>query len=235
MLKASVRRKIFNVMKLRIPILAAAWVAFSTLQSHAQTLNWGGEIGQLLIDSNGDAIDDKYIFQLGAFALDFNPTEFNVGEWLTHWKVFDALTYDSGFGFSTSTTFIGNGVTSDSLKPNVSNENFAGLDAYIWIRKGDNPEPGSEWFVGRSIGWEFPAEGGDCCATNTIQWAISELGPGEVPLWGRQNKVPGTGERVQDEDIDGLQTHTFPIPEPSSALLTFIAGCGLLLRRRRNA
>jgi hypothetical protein len=235
MLKASVRRKFFNVMKLRIPILAAAWVAFSTLQTHAQTLNWGVQIGELLIDSNGDAIDDSYVFELGAFALNYDPQEANVGEWLTHWRVFDALTYDSGFGFSTSAPKILNGVTSDSQKPNVSNESFAGLDAYIWIRKGINPEPGSEWFVGRAIDWTFPLEGGDCCDTNTIQWAISDLGPGEVPEWGRQYDVPGAGTRSQNEDIEGLQTHTFPIPEPSSALLTSIAGFGLLLRRRRNA
>jgi hypothetical protein len=56
-----------------------------------------------------------------------------------------------------------------------------------------------------------------------------------VPEWGRQYDVPGAGTRSQNEDIEGLQTHTFPIPEPSSALLTSIAGFGLLLRRRRNA
>jgi hypothetical protein len=48
--------------------------------------------------------------------------------------------------------------------------------------------------------------------------------------------VPGPGESnfPVGSGFDGLQTHTF-IPEPSSALLTFIAGFGLMLRRRRNA
>lgn len=224
-------------MKPRVPLLAAVFVAISALQTHAQTLNWGVPVGETLVDSNGDAIDDSYVFELGAFALNYDPQEANVGEWLTHWRVFDALTYDSsGFKFTTSTVFILDDVKSSSLKPNVSNESFAGLKAYIWVRKGDTPDPGSEWFVGRAVDWTFPLVGGDCCSNDKIEWSVSDLGPTEVPEWGRQNNnQPGPGESTFTGPLDGVQTHTFPIPEPSSALLTFIAGFGLLLRRRRNA
>lgn len=234
-------------MKPRIPLIAAAFVAISAPETHAQTLNWNVPVGETLIDSNGipisppikdengDAINDDFVFELGAFALNYDPQEANVGEWLTHWRVFDALTYDNTFGFTSSTVFIQNGVTSSSTKPNVSTESFAGLKAYIWIRKGGEPVAGSEWFVGRAIDWTFPSQGGDCCATNTITWSIDDLGPGEVPAWGRQNNLPGPGESTFTGTLNGLQTHTFPIPEPSSVLLTFIAGFGLMLRRRRNA
>jgi hypothetical protein len=224
-------------MKPRISILAAVVVAASSLHCQSQTLNWGAPIGELLIDSNGDAIDDSFVFELGAFALDFDPQSSNVGDWLTHWRVFDALTYGivEGFGFTTSTTFILNNVTSGSPHATDPLFSFAGLDAYIWIRKGDDPVPGSEWFLARATNWAFPLVGGDCCATNTIQWSVSDLGPGEVPEWGRQNDVPGPGTRGQNDEINGLQTHTFPIPEPSSALLAIFSGFGLLLRRRHKA
>jgi hypothetical protein len=144
--------------------------------------------------------------------------------------VFDALTYDSVFGFTTSNAFILNDVTSGSAHATDPLLSFAGLNAYIWIRKGDDPVPGSEWFVGRAIDWTFPLVGGDCCATNTIQWSVSDLGPGEEPLWGRQYEETGPGSFTISGD-EGLQTHTF-IPEPSALLLASLAS-SLLLRRRR--
>ena len=33
---------------------------------------------------------------------------------------------------------------------------FEGLDAYIWIRKGDQPVEGSEWLLTRAIQLDFP-------------------------------------------------------------------------------
>jgi hypothetical protein len=217
-------------MKPRIIILAATLSVLSAHSSLAQTLNWGAPIAEPLVDSNGDAIDDNYVFELGAFPLDFNPSESNVGEWLSKWRVFDALTYDSIAGFTTSTVFILNGVTSSSDKRTDSGS-FANHIAYIWIRKGDDPVPGSEWFVGRAIDWTFPSQGGDCCANNTLEWSVSDLGPNEVPEWGRQYNLTGPGEFTVS-GTDGLQTHTF-IPEPSVSLFTLLAS-SLLLRRRRS-
>jgi hypothetical protein len=220
-------------MKPRFPILAAVFIGFSTLETHAQTLNWGVPVGEQLKDSNGDAIDDSYVFELGAFPLNFNHDEVDVGEWLTHWKVFDSLVYDTNFGFTTSSVFILSDVKSNSTRPGVSTESFAGLNAYIWVRKGDQPEAGSEWFVGRAIDWTFPTEADPCCPPSTTrEWSVSDLGPGETPEWGRQNDVPGLGFSTFTGSLNGLQTHTF-IPEPSTALLTALAaGFGLMKRRR---
>jgi hypothetical protein len=207
-------------------------------------------VGVPLIDSDGDGVDDNFKFELGAFALDFDPNESNVGEWLTHWRVFDSLIFDSVFGFSTSSTTILNNVTSESQFASDPTFSFSKLEAYIWVRGHDDPEgnrdipaEGSQWLLVRAGSWTFPEFGGDCCATEFIKWSTIDLTPasdqipGDVPKWGLQNNVSG-GEGVfnftVDPEFDGLQTHTF-IPEPSSALLTLLAGFGLLLRRRRNA
>jgi hypothetical protein len=221
-------------MKPKVPVLAAVFVAFSTLQIHAQTLNWGVPVGEVLKDSNGDAIDDTYVFELGAFALNFDPQESNVGEWLTHWRVFDSLVYDTNFGFTTSSVFILSDVKSNSTRPGVSTQSFAGLNAFIWVRKGDQPVAGSEWFVGRAIDWTFPTTADPCCPPSTTkEWSVSDLGPGEMPEWGRQNNVTGPGVSIFTGTLNGLQTHTF-IPEPSSSLLLIFGTAGLVLVRRRS-
>jgi hypothetical protein len=200
-------------------------------------------VGAPLIDSDGDAIDDNFKFELGAFALNFDPNESNVGEWLTHWRVFDRLIYDPAFFFSNSSTTILENVTSASEFASDPNFSFSKLEAYIWVRKGEKLVPGSEWFLARAETWTFPEFGGDCCDTEFIEWSATDLTPasgeipGDVPLWGLQKNVSG-GEGVFSFTVgpsfDGIQTHTF-IPEPSSALLTLLAGSGLLLRRRRYA
>ena len=221
-------------------------------RSDAQTLEWGEGVGIPLIDSDGDAIDDSYKFELGAFALNFNPDESNVGEWLTHWRVFDRLIFDSVFGFSTSSTTILDNVTSESQFASDPSFSFSKLDAYIWVRNGDEPVPGSEWFLARAETWSFPEFGGDCCANEFIQWSTTDLSSSDVPVWGWQN-VTSTPDGTEGSGVfsqmgfdersvitppyeraPAIQTHTF-IPEPSSALLTLLAGFGLLLRRRRNA
>lgn len=116
--------------------------------------------------------------------------------------------------------------------PTASTMSFAGLDAYIWIRNGDDPVPGTEWLLTRASNWTFPTVGGDCCDTGVVEWAVSDLDPGDVPVWGRQNGVIGSGE-FSSTGTGGLQTFTF-VPEPSSAILTAIAAGLLVLRRRRH-
>ena len=123
-----------------------------------------------------------------------------------------------------------NDVTSSN--PTASTLSFAGLDAYIWIRNDDNPVPGTEWLLTRADNWTFPVVGGDCCNTEVIEWAVSDLDSGNVPVWGRQNDVIGSGE-FSSTSTTGLQTFTF-VPEPSSALLAAVAGGFLVLRRRRS-
>jgi hypothetical protein len=72
----------------------------------------------------------------------------------------------------------------------------------------------------------------DCCDTGTIEWSVSDLDGSDVPVWGRQNGVAGSGV-YSSSDPSTLQTFTF-VPEPSSALLAVLAGGLILLVRRRD-
>jgi hypothetical protein len=193
-------------------------------------LNWGNEVFDGLTDSNGNTLDDAFVFELGAFTSGFVPTELNLDLWVSNWQVFDQASYNKDIGYFTSTVYVGSGVTSSN--PMASTLSFAGLSAYIWIRNDDDPVEGTEWLLTRADNWAFPLVGGDCCDTDVIEWAVSDLDPAHLPLWGRQNDVPGSGE-FSITGNTGLQTFTF-VPEPSSSLLAAFAAGFLVLRRRRS-
>ena len=224
-------------------LLAVLWTVFGS-SSNAQTLNWGSAVFTDLIDSDGNTLPEGvYTFELGVFVSGFVPEESNVSQWLGNWRVFDTAGYngydgpgDELYGIITGTEQIQNGVTSAS---NLS-FSFAGLSAYLWIRKGDQAEEGSEWFLGRATNWTFPLTGGGCCEDDPpIEWSVSDLiTNGETPLWGNHGGVEGPGDHSYTGTWGGsghpyvVQTYTF-VPEPSSLLLAAFSA-GLMFRRRRN-
>lgn len=220
-------------MKTFFALLAVAFCTAVGTRLQAQTLNWGNVVGGSITTSTGAPIDNTFIFQLGAFVDGFEPDTTNTDLWLLNWRMFDQATYDPTWGFSTEDVFINNDVTSSN--PSASTMSFAGLDAYIWIRNNDNPVEGSEWLLTRSSSWTFPIVGGDCCSTNVLEWSVSDLETGETPEWGRTYDIVGPGVFTPPGSTSpGLQTFTF-VPEPSTALLSVMAGCVLVLRRRRTA
>jgi len=223
-------------MKFRQILFTTSLFALFSASVYGQTLNWGAPVGESLTDSMGNSIDDSFVFELGAFEANFDPGQNTPDSWLANWRVFDQMTYNQDFGFSTSTVYINNDVTSSN--PNASTMSFAGLNAFIWIRKGDTPVPGSEWLLTRAgtnpNSWTFPTVGGSCCDTNVIEWSVSDLGTNDVPEWGRQNDVVGPGVFSPPGGGSGLQTHTF-VPEPGSALLLACSVMAVGLRRLRNS
>lgn len=221
-------------------LLTVLWMVSGSV-SHAQTLNWGSAVFTDLIDSDGNTLPEGvYTFELGVFANDFVPEESNASQWLGNWRVFDTAGYngysgpgDPIYGYFTGTEQIGDGVTNQS-----SSFSFAGMSAYLWIRKGDEATEGSEWFLARASNWTFPGTGGGCCANDTpIEWSVSDLVTnGETPLWGNHGGIEGPGEHTFTGTYGGtgpyvVQTYTF-VPEPSSLLLAAFSA-GLMLRRRR--
>jgi hypothetical protein len=222
-------------MKITRILTTALLLAAAAPNIHAQTLNWGSPVGTLIVDSNGDGIDDSYVFELGAFNLGFIPDQNNHEEWALNWMVFDTATYNPTFGYFTSTVNVISDVSGNvtSSNPLADSGNFAGLVAYLWIRNEDTPGENTEWLLVRANNWTFPLTAGDCCDTTVIEWSVSDLNSGNTPLYGSQGGVTGPGEHTHTS-TSGLQTHTF-IPEPSAAALGVIAFAVTLLRRRRTS
>ncbi len=220
-------------MKSYLFTLLAAVCVIAASPSNAQTLNWGGQFGDVLTDSEGNLLDANFTFELGAFISGFIPSEHPLDQWSSNWRMFDTAEFNPGFGYFTGEVFILDNVTSSN--PSANPASFAGLVAYLWIRDNDQPIPGSEWLLVRSDQWTFPLTGGDCCDTSVIQWSISDLDGGDMPQWGRQGNAVGPGSySTNTSSTSSLQTFGF-VPEPSTALLTAIAGLGMVLRRKRNA
>ena len=202
----------------------------------AQQLNWGSTVGALdgstIVDSTGAALDNTFVFELGAFLDGFTPDESNVDDWITNWRVFDQAAYNSGDIYFTGTANMLDDGTSDSPDQTSGAPSFEGLQAYIWIRNSDLAEEGSEWLLTRADSWTFPTATPGCCDNQgVVEWSVSDLDSGDIPVWGNQGGYEGGGSYTTTGPYT-LQTYTF-VPEPSSLLLAAVSGL-LVFRRRRD-
>jgi hypothetical protein len=147
--------------------------------------------------------------------------------------VFDQAAYNQANGYFTGTAGMaddGTGLSSHA----TAGFSFEGLSAYIWVRNGDDPVEGTEWFLARADSWVFPDAVPGCCDNEpNAQWSVSELDGGDVPVWGSQGGITGNGSYTVTGN-HSLQTFTF-VPEPSSPLLSALAVALAVLRRRRAA
>jgi hypothetical protein len=231
LLESAAARNLKSLMNLHTAIMILALGFASVGVARGQTLNWGNELGDGVTDSHGNPIDSMFVIEIGAFFDDFVPNDGNTEDWIANWQVFDRAVYNADLGYFTSEVYIQNDVTSSN--PSASTLSFAGLSAFLWIRKGEDPVEGSEWLLARADDWTFPLIGGDCCNTEVVEWSVSDLSGGAVlPVWGRQTDQEGFGEYTTISGT-GLQTFTF-IPEPSSSMMGMIAVFGMVMRRRRN-
>lgn len=197
----------------------------------AQTLDWGNDVFGDVVDSTGAALDNSFVFELGAFDAGFEPNESNVTDWIAHWNVFDRAAFNASAGYFTSSVQMLPDGTSNSAYLTEGSGSFEGLNAYLFVRNGDLPVPLTEWLLVRANAWIFPVAD-DCCPGElSAEWALSDVDD-ETVVFGSVEGVTGLGE-VSVPGIHDLQTHTF-VPEPGSMLL---AGLGLLAaisRRKRN-
>ena len=202
-------------MKNHFALLATGILLAGGSRCFSQNLNWGGPAFSDFADSAGNTLDNTFVFELGAFSGGFEPTASNVDSWFDHWQVFDRAFYNS-----------------PHLSPGALS--FEGLSAFLWVRKGDEPVEGSEWLLTRADAWVFPTAVPGCCDEGLpVEWSLSDLDVADVPTWGKQGVTSGSGVWTEN-DPHTLQTYTF-VPEPSSALLTVMAGLITVLRRRRTA
>lgn len=234
----------------KIRILCCLFL-LGTPHIHAQTLNWGNEVGDYITQSNGDMVDETFIFELGVFDNGFDPQESNVDDWYSNWVVFDTATYDPTFRTFLTDSTIHNIYDVNDDPIGVTNSpagtfNFAGMEAYIWIRGGTSPNApvvGTEWLLVRSIEWVFPGSVPECCG-DPIRWSTAtDLTSSDIPEWGRQYDEQGPGHYTVDTttSVPGqpgatngsqLQTYTF-IPEPSAPMLAGLTVLGWAMRRKR--
>jgi hypothetical protein len=221
-------------------LLLLGCLGLSTGALHAQAFNWGSAVFSDLVDSEGNTLDDTFVFEVGAFTEGFIPDETNIGEWYSNWQVFDAAAYngveetgdDGIYGYFTSTVNMNPDGTSDSPWQTPGALSFEGLDAYIWVRNSDIAGEGTEWSLVRADDWVFPTADPDCCGNGQpIEWSTSDLTSSDTPVWGSQGGITGGGI-ITNTGTYTLQTATF-VPEPSPLMLSLLFAVVILLRRRR--
>lgn len=227
----------------------------SATSAQAVTINWGTYISptSYLFDSTGAELTDDYYFELGTFGSSFVPTEANMSEWASNWKVFDRAAAPGTEGWNSSAGIVAHSATLETdfttSNTNLSQANtFAtGEQAYIWIYKGvsgdSSPGPvlesGFEWALvtnDSSDGdpgddWLMPVPSGH--VATSLDWRIEDA---TSTPFGGLNDDSGPGETSGDPSTSYiLQTHTSvaAVPEPGSAFFIGLAGFTLLVRHRR--
>lgn len=208
--------------------VAAGMVCGQTTQ-----IDWGTNIfGDSLYTSDGGEVAlDEFTIELGSFANGFVPTSENTGDWVSNWRVFDAITepdsdsddfYLGGPG--NSVRYAGNAEltaagTSASEDATAGYVFGADQQAYVFIRNSDQTTLGSEWLLYTSdtgVDWEFPSAGSGEKG-GSLDFDLGEV---DQVVYGQANGIVGAGERSYV--ATGLQTFTF-VPEPSSLFYLVMA------------
>lgn len=217
-------------MKLRPILFVIASFLSGTAALTAQTLDWGNDVFGDVVDSTGAALDNSFIFELGAFDEGFEPSEYNVVDWIEHWNVFDRAGFNESAGyFASSVQMLPDG-SSNSEHLTEGSGSFEGLHAYIFVRNGDLPVPLTEWLLVRATAWVFP-DADECCPDRlSIEWSLSDVDV--TAVFGSVDGDPGPGV-VSVPGVHDLQTHTF-VPEPGTALLAALGLLVAISRRKRN-
>jgi len=227
-------------MKLRNTLLLLPTVIALATPASAIQINWGDEVDSALRDSFGNSLDATFAIQLGFFekvlGIQFVPDATNTADWSSHWKVFDQAAFDPLAGYFASTVMLNaDGTSSSSFADNDLGLDFSNQDAYIWIHNSETPGTTTEWFLGRSAtgtAWHIPDKVAECCDNRPpLEWSVSDLTSGKVPVFGKQGTDTGGGSYTVTGTYT-LQTFTF-VPEPSSSLLLALGGVVAALRRRR--
>lgn len=129
----------------------------------AGTIVWGGSVGDVNIDSQGNPLTSAMTFQLGVFAdLDdggtFDPAQNDISLWESHWVAFDQSAYaeiqqngqSTDFGLYTGGATLLTDLTSnsDSIPLSSPAATFTpGAQAYIWGFNTKEIGADAEWLL----------------------------------------------------------------------------------------
>ena len=210
-----------------------------------------------IVTSDGFALSlSEFSIELGGFANGFVPTSANIDEWVSNWRVFDAITdseppLESDSDVKNADIFVTDGSNSrfagtGSLGVDNNGNQFSlsedgnGIDtfgpdqqAYVFIRNMDDTlNPDTEFLLYTSetgLAFEFPNVTGGQADTNLV-FGLDEV---DTVLFGSANAIVGDGSFTDTSTDFILRTHTV-VPEPSTSLLLLGAGLGLLVRRRKS-
>jgi hypothetical protein len=110
--------------------------------------------------STGAALDQSFLFALGAFSSGFVPTSANVASWAANWSTLDRSTYaPTSRAFNSTATY-----ESNTAPFTTTNQ------AYIWGYNG-TCEAG-EWILLTNSSWKFPIGSGGPSAP-TVTWTVN--------------------------------------------------------------
>ncbi len=220
-------------------LAAALLLACGASQSaRAVQIAWGSEFESLLFQANGTTLDASYTFELGTFTVGFVPTEYNLADWQSNWKLLDRADWDvPNQNFVGFVEINGSGNVSNGTEADPSTYFAQGEQLYIWAFNSQTITPGStQWalvtrtqpdpFVTPTVfDWVIPAYAQSEAQEIRLQDA-------DIVVYGGLNNVQGPGEYTSTPPAFQLQTHV--VPEPSSALLIGVVGLLARLRRSRK-
>lgn len=229
------------------------------LAQTAVEISWGTSLlEQKIILSDGTSVDPSTLtIELGSFDDSFTPDHTNMGEWLSKWRVFDAIT-DSDSSVATtdpdaadSFTNVSGGTddarfagmahllgdgTSDSEDAAPGYTWSAGEQGYLFIRSSDLFISSSEWLLVTSKTgaqhegdnpWLFPSVNEGQEQFPLAWWAPDA----DKAVFGGVGGTAGPGGYTDTSNDYLLRLHT--IPEPTSTSLILASALVLAARRRR--
>ena len=230
------------------------------LAQTAIEVSWGTSVfEQKIILSDGSVVDPaNLIIEIGSFDSGFVPNRSNMGGWLSHWRIFDAVTdtdpsvtttdadpadsFTNESGGEETARFGGvahllGDTTSDSEDATPGYTWSAGEQAYLFIRTSDVFTSTSEWLLVTSTNdsqhvgdsiWQFPDVTGGQPQFSEAWWVADA----DKAVFGGLAGSAGPGSYTDGSSDYSLRLHK--IPEPGPALLGLTTAIFLLRGRRRR-
>lgn len=209
-------------------IIAGVFLAFSCLHAGAQTyesltgdksieIAWASDAFATNLRSNGTTTFGgspvEIRFEIGTFAVGFDPRTASPAQWAANWIVLQSATYDKS-----ENQVIQTATLSTNSAPFTENS-----QAYIWGYTTKDVGSGqAEWIMLAADSWKWPSLDAPTASTFSVSDVKS---PSEMILGSVNGTYNGTSYHMMLSSI--------PVPEPSVPLVSCLTTLGLLLRRKR--